>query len=387
MRRAEAFGVAESRGRGDFLAAFRRRVGDQRVDQLARDDRDAVDRAVERVLVRLRRLGGPAQLPHELQRRGANLLVGRRRIEVEQLLDVSAHIVVRSYELKAAARGRTRRPARGPSLRSYSYAMGAQLEADLDQAHESRTDGSGGAGDAGRRPRHPRQRESGRQAPGHHPVARTLADGDRRPRRRRAADRAPREPARVGRRPRTHPRPHPPHRLPAASGCSARRARANAWTRPTKACAPRSIPTGAAAPSARSSMTAKSPSATPSRGKRFTSRNLSQPRSPMPANRGRGANRAASLQRRASAGGLNTSARSACDHPCRAESRHPIRPEHLPSARRVSRERGRRGMTVPVATPGADDGDARLQRIEKCRGARRPAPMMRHLQYPQRHRH
>ena len=35
-----------------------------------------------------------AQLSHELQRRGADLVVGCRRLEVRQRLDVSAHVDV-----------------------------------------------------------------------------------------------------------------------------------------------------------------------------------------------------------------------------------------------------------------------------------------------------
>ncbi len=50
-----------------------------------------VDGAVERRLVGLRRRGEAAQLADELDRRGADLLVGRRRVEVEEGADVSAH--------------------------------------------------------------------------------------------------------------------------------------------------------------------------------------------------------------------------------------------------------------------------------------------------------
>ena len=49
------------------------------------------DRRREGGLVRLRGLGEAADLPHELQRRGAHLAVGDRRLEIEQGLDVSAH--------------------------------------------------------------------------------------------------------------------------------------------------------------------------------------------------------------------------------------------------------------------------------------------------------
>ena len=56
---------------------------------------DLVDRAVERRLVGFRRRGEAAQLADELQRRRAHFLVGRRRIEVEQRLDVRTYIASR----------------------------------------------------------------------------------------------------------------------------------------------------------------------------------------------------------------------------------------------------------------------------------------------------
>src|SRR5690606_21530685 len=55
------------------------------------DGGDFVDGFIERGFVRLRRSGGSANLAHELERGGANLLVGGWRLEVEQRLDVSAH--------------------------------------------------------------------------------------------------------------------------------------------------------------------------------------------------------------------------------------------------------------------------------------------------------
>src|SRR5581483_3607749 len=50
-----------------------------------------VDRAVERFLVRVRGRGEAAQLAHELQGGCSDLLVCRRRVEVEQRFDVAAH--------------------------------------------------------------------------------------------------------------------------------------------------------------------------------------------------------------------------------------------------------------------------------------------------------
>ena len=46
---------------------------------MMRNVRDFIDRAIESVLVRFRRLGETAQLPDELQRRRPNLIIRRRR--------------------------------------------------------------------------------------------------------------------------------------------------------------------------------------------------------------------------------------------------------------------------------------------------------------------
>src|SRR6185436_5515597 len=72
-------------------AVARRRRRDQLVDQLTRRFGHGVDGAVEGLLVGLRRAVEAAELAHELQRRGANLLVGRRRLEVVEVADVAAH--------------------------------------------------------------------------------------------------------------------------------------------------------------------------------------------------------------------------------------------------------------------------------------------------------
>ena len=53
--------------------------------------RNVIDRAIERVLVGFRRFGESAQLPNELQRRRANLVVRRRRRKIMQCFDGSAH--------------------------------------------------------------------------------------------------------------------------------------------------------------------------------------------------------------------------------------------------------------------------------------------------------
>jgi hypothetical protein len=62
------------------------------MDQPAGDRRYVVDRLVERWLVCLGWGVEATQLADELQRGSANLLVGRRRIKVEEYFDVSAHM-------------------------------------------------------------------------------------------------------------------------------------------------------------------------------------------------------------------------------------------------------------------------------------------------------
>jgi hypothetical protein len=77
----------------NFTIAWRR-IRYQRVEQLCRSLRYQIDRAVENLLVCLRRLCKSAQLPHELQRRGANLCLRRRRFEVMKCFDISTHAVL-----------------------------------------------------------------------------------------------------------------------------------------------------------------------------------------------------------------------------------------------------------------------------------------------------
>jgi len=48
-------------------------------------------RAVERRFVGLRRLVEAGKLSNELQRRGLDLVLGRRRLEIELGLDIAAH--------------------------------------------------------------------------------------------------------------------------------------------------------------------------------------------------------------------------------------------------------------------------------------------------------
>ena len=63
----------------------------QRTQKPLRDSRDFIDRCQKRVLIRLRRFRKPANLPHKLQRSGANLFIRNRRIKIEQRLDIPAH--------------------------------------------------------------------------------------------------------------------------------------------------------------------------------------------------------------------------------------------------------------------------------------------------------
>ena len=50
------------------FAISRRRVRDQRFEQMMRGMRDFIDRAIERFLIHFRRLGESGKLPNKLQR-------------------------------------------------------------------------------------------------------------------------------------------------------------------------------------------------------------------------------------------------------------------------------------------------------------------------------
>src|SRR3954466_11187403 len=73
------------------LAVLGRSVGHELAEQLARDRRDRLARALERLLVRPGRLGGAADLPDVLEGRGLDLLVGGGRLAVMKGADVSTH--------------------------------------------------------------------------------------------------------------------------------------------------------------------------------------------------------------------------------------------------------------------------------------------------------
>ena len=55
------------------------------------DVRDFIDGAIEGALIRVRRFRESGQLPNELKRRCADLVVRRRRCKIMQGLNVSAH--------------------------------------------------------------------------------------------------------------------------------------------------------------------------------------------------------------------------------------------------------------------------------------------------------
>src|SRR5437868_3063756 len=88
---AEALGGAGFCFGGFFLAALGWGGGFERVEEAGADGCDLVDGCVEGCLVCFGGLVEAADLPDELERRVANLIVGHGRIEVEEVFDVSAH--------------------------------------------------------------------------------------------------------------------------------------------------------------------------------------------------------------------------------------------------------------------------------------------------------
>src|SRR5689334_5663016 len=73
------------------LAVARRRLRLERENELARHFRHVFDRPVESGLIGFRGAIEARELAHELQRRGADLVLTRRRLEIEQSADVPAH--------------------------------------------------------------------------------------------------------------------------------------------------------------------------------------------------------------------------------------------------------------------------------------------------------
>jgi len=77
-----------------FLTISRRRARPQRSDQPLGDGSDFFDRCLKRRFVDARRPGGAAQFPDKLKRRRADFVIGGRRFEIRQSLDVPAHAII-----------------------------------------------------------------------------------------------------------------------------------------------------------------------------------------------------------------------------------------------------------------------------------------------------
>src|SRR5207247_7348466 len=80
-----------SSARGFNLTISRPRLGHQRIQQSPSGRGHLPHGAIERCLVGPWRFCEAGEFPHELERGVADLLVGRRRVEVEERPDVSAH--------------------------------------------------------------------------------------------------------------------------------------------------------------------------------------------------------------------------------------------------------------------------------------------------------
>src|SRR5262245_284880 len=126
----EALSRAGARLRRLDIAIPRRRGGDQGVEQLLGHFGHPVDGAVENRLVGLGGARRSAQLADELQRRGADLLFGGRRLEVVQGLDVAAHGVLRRVgDAFKLVHGRLFAMVGGGTFRLNSRPMDKQLDA------------------------------------------------------------------------------------------------------------------------------------------------------------------------------------------------------------------------------------------------------------------
>jgi len=79
--------------------------GHERTEQFGGHLCDFFDRSLESLSVRSGRFGKPADLPHELQRRCSDLLFRRRRCEVVQYPDISAHVVYLCNRLSSNRKG------------------------------------------------------------------------------------------------------------------------------------------------------------------------------------------------------------------------------------------------------------------------------------------
>src|SRR5579859_4714028 len=88
---AEALSCADLGLLGLGVPVTRRGLGFEQGQELATRHEDLLDRCVENSFVGLRWGVETRELAYELQGCGANFLVRRRRVEIEQGLDVSAH--------------------------------------------------------------------------------------------------------------------------------------------------------------------------------------------------------------------------------------------------------------------------------------------------------
>jgi hypothetical protein len=89
--RAESFSSANLGFGGFFFAIPRRRIRFQRTKESGRHSGYVVNSGHERAFVRLRRFIEAADFPDELERGGANLIVGDWRIEIEKNFYIPAH--------------------------------------------------------------------------------------------------------------------------------------------------------------------------------------------------------------------------------------------------------------------------------------------------------
>ncbi|HWX28183.1 MAG TPA: hypothetical protein VNZ53_12205 [Steroidobacteraceae bacterium] len=101
--RADASGGKSFRGAGSrlggfFFSASHWGIRMERTQQSARSGFDFVNGGKERGFIVFGRFGETADLAHKLQGRSANFLVGHGRFEVEQGLDVSAHVISREVQ-------------------------------------------------------------------------------------------------------------------------------------------------------------------------------------------------------------------------------------------------------------------------------------------------
>src|SRR6478736_7898618 len=100
------------------LAVARRGMGVQRGQETAGGGGHLRDRAVERLGIGLRRLVEAGQFSPELQRGGLDFVLGRGRLEIEQRLDVAAHLFSpRPPGPRVPLRG----PTQGRSIKGKTY--------------------------------------------------------------------------------------------------------------------------------------------------------------------------------------------------------------------------------------------------------------------------